>query len=143
MRLNTIRPGDGAKKIAKRVGRGIGSGLGKTCGRGHKGQKSRAGGFHKIGFEGGQMPIQRRLPKRGFKSRHTYETAEITLAGLERLSVDQVDVEVLKQSGLVPAFVKKVKIIASGEISRAVTLKDIKTSKGAKKVLEAAGGKLL
>ena len=143
MRLNTIRPGDGAKKIAKRVGRGIGSGLGKTCGRGHKGQKSRAGGFHKIGFEGGQMPIQRRLPKRGFKSRHTDETAEITLAGLERLSVDQVDVEVLKQSGLIPAFVKKVKIIASGEISRAVTLKDIKTSKGAKKVLEAAGGKLL
>ena len=143
MRLNTIRPGDGAKKIAKRVGRGIGSGLGKTCGRGHKGQKSRAGGFHKIGFEGGQMPIQRRLPKRGFKSLHTYETAEITLAGLERLSVDQVDVEVLKQSGLIPAFVKKVKIIASGEISRALTLKDIKTSKGAKKVLEAAGGKLL
>lgn len=143
MRLNTIRPGDGAKKVAKRVGRGIGSGLGKTCGRGHKGQKSRAGGFHKVGFEGGQMPIQRRLPKRGFKSRRTHESAEITLAELERLSVEQIDVEVLKQNGLVPAFAKKVKVIASGEISRAVTLKDIKTSKGARKILEAAGSKLL
>ncbi len=143
MRLNTIRPGDGAKKVAKRVGRGIGSGLGKTCGRGHKGQKSRAGGFHKVGFEGGQMPIQRRLPKRGFKSRRIHETAEVTLAALERLSVEQIDIEVLKQNGLVPAFVKKVKVIASGEISRAVSLKDIKASKGAKKILEAAGGKLL
>lgn len=143
MRLNTIRPGDGAKKVAKRVGRGIGSGLGKTCGRGHKGQKSRSGGFHKVGFEGGQMPFQRRLPKRGFKSRRARETSEVTLTALERLSVEQINIAVLKQSGLIPAFVKKVKIIATGEISRAVTLKDIKASKGARKILEAAGGKLL
>ena len=142
MKLNELTPSV-PKKNRKRIGRGNSSGWGKTAGKGSNGQNSRAGGGVKPYFEGGQMPIQRRLPKRGFKSRHTYETAEITLAGLERLSVDQVDVEVLKQSGLIPAFVKKVKIIASGEISRAVTLKDIKTSKGAKKVLEAAGGKLL
>ena len=143
MNLNELRPAEGSKRERRRVGRGHGTGWGKTAGKGHNGQKQRSGSYVSPIFEGGQMPIQRRLPKRGFKSRHTYETAEITLAGLERLSVDQVDVEVLKQSGLIPAFVKRVKIIASGEIARALTLKDIKTSKGAKKVLEAAGGKLL
>ena len=124
------------------MGRGIGSGLGKTGGRGHKGQKSRSGGFHKVGFEGGQMPLQRRLPKRGFKSLTAAANAEIRLNELNLLAVNEIDVLVLKQAGLVPATVSNVKVIASGEISKAVTLKGVKATKGAKAAIEAAGGKV-
>ncbi len=142
MLLNTIQPAEGAKKARRRVGRGIGSGLGKTAGRGHKGQKSRAGGFHKVGFEGGQMPLQRRLPKRGFKSLTAAYNAEVRLDDLTRVAVDEIDVLVLKQAGLVPATAQNVKVIASGSIDKAVTLIGIKATKGAKEAIEAAGGKV-
>lgn len=142
MELNTIQPAPGSKRPRRRVGRGIGSGLGKTAGRGHKGQKSRAGGFHKVGFEGGQMPLQRRLPKRGFKSAALKYNAEITLSDLERLGADEVDVLALKQAGLVRALVRVVKVIRSGELKRAVKLTGIGATKGAKEAIEAAGGSL-
>lgn len=140
MELNSIKPAAGAKRARRRVGRGIGSGLGKTAGRGHKGQKSRAGGFHKVGFEGGQMPLQRRLPKRGFKSLTAAFNAEITLAELQRLGVDEVDLLALKQAGLVDDRAKSVKVIKSGELSRKVVLKGIGATAGAKAAIEAAGG---
>ena len=142
MRLNTLKPAEGAKKARRRVGRGIGSGLGKTAGRGHKGQKSRSGGFHKVGFEGGQMPLQRRLPKRGFKSALKQYAAEITLGELERLGKDEVDLLTLKAAGLVREMVKTVKVIKSGELKRKVTLKGIGVTAGAKSAIEAAGGKI-
>ena len=142
MELNTIQPALGAKRPRRRVGRGIGSGLGKTAGRGHKGQKSRAGGYHKVGFEGGQMPLQRRLPKRGFKSAALKYNAEITLSDLERLGADEVDVLALKQAGLVRALVRVVKVIRSGELKRVVKLTGIGATKGAKEAIEAAGGSL-
>jgi len=142
MFLNTIQPAEGAKHSCRRVGRGIGSGLGKTCGRGHKGQKSRSGGFHKVGFEGGQMPLQRRLPKRGFRSLIALVTAEVHLTELNSLSSDVVDLFSLKQAGIVSDKVKFVKIISSGSIERAVVLKGIKATKGAKIAIEAAGGRI-
>jgi large subunit ribosomal protein L15 len=140
MQLNSIKPASGAKHAKRRVGRGIGSGLGKTAGRGHKGQKSRSGGYHKVGFEGGQMPLQRRLPKRGFKSAQLQFNAEVTLADLNGLDVADIDVLVLKQAGLVANLAKRVKVIKTGEITRAVTLKDIAATAGAKAAIEAAGG---
>ena len=140
MFLNTIQPAEGATHASRRVGRGIGSGLGKTGGRGHKGQKSRSGGFHKVGFEGGQMPLQRRLPKRGFKSLTTAANAEVRLSELNLIAVNEIDVLVLKQAGLIPATASNVKVIASGEISKAVTLKGVKATKGARAAIEAAGG---
>jgi large subunit ribosomal protein L15 len=140
MNLNTIKPADGSKKARRRVGRGIGSGLGKTAGRGHKGQKSRAGGFHKVGFEGGQMPLQRRLPKRGFKSAALKFRGEITLADLERLGADEVDLVALKAAGLVGELIKVVKVIKAGELTRKVELKGIGATAGAKAAIEAAGG---
>ena len=142
MELNTIKPGAGAKHAKRRVGRGIGSGLGKTAGRGHKGQKSRAGGFHKVGFEGGQMPMQRRLPKRGFKSTALAFNAEITLAQLEKLAADEVTLVVLKQAGLVPERARVVKVIKTGELTRKVALTGIGATAGAKAAIEAAGGSL-
>ena len=140
MRLNSIRPADGATYSRRRVGRGIGSGLGKTAGRGHKGQKSRAGGFHKVGFEGGQMPLQRRLPKRGFVSPTTGNTAEVQLSALNKLPVDVIDIMVLKQAGIVSRTVLAAKIILTGKISRAIKLRGILVTKGAKAAIEAAGG---
>lgn len=140
MELNTIKPGAGSKKPRRRVGRGIGSGLGKTAGRGHKGQKSRAGGYHKVGFEGGQMPLQRRLPKRGFKSHLLKYNDEITLADLERLALPEVDLAVLKQAGLVSNLAKVVKVIKRGELTKKVALNGIGATAGAKAVIEAAGG---
>lgn len=142
MLLNTIKPAEGATKERRRVGRGIGSGLGKTGGRGHKGQKSRAGGFHKVGFEGGQMPLQRRLPKRGFKSLTAAQNAEVRLGELSLVAVEEIDVLALKQAGLISAGALNVKVIASGEISKAVNLKGIKATKGAKAAIEVAGGKV-
>ena len=142
MQLNSLKPAAGSKQAKRRVGRGIGSGLGKTAGRGHKGQKSRAGGYHKVGFEGGQMPLQRRLPKRGFKSASLKFNAEITLGELQHLAVDEVDLLTLKQVGLVPQIAKVVKVIKSGELSRKVTLKGIGATAGAKAAIEAAGGTL-
>lgn len=142
MELNTLKPADGAKHAKRRVGRGIGSGLGKTAGRGHKGQKSRAGGYHKVGFEGGQMPLQRRLPKRGFKSQSLKFNAEVTLADLQALGAAEVDVLLLKQSGLIPELAKTVKVIKTGEISLAVKLSNIGATAGAKAAIEAAGGVL-
>ena len=142
MELNNIKPAEGAKHVKRRVGRGIGSGLGKTAGRGHKGQKSRAGGYHKVGFEGGQMPLQRRLPKRGFKSALLQFNAEVTLDQLNAIEATEIDVLVLKQLGLVPQLAKRVKVIKSGEITRAVTLKDVLPTAGAKAAIEAAGGKV-
>ena len=142
MELNTIKPGEGSKRPRRRVGRGIGSGLGKTAGRGHKGQKSRAGGYHKVGFEGGQMPLQRRLPKRGFKSASLKYNAEVTLSDLERLGAAEVDVLVLKQAGLVRAIAKVVKVIKSGELTKAVKLTGVGATAGAKAAIEAAGGSL-
>ena len=142
MFLNTIQPAEGATHASRRVGRGIGSGLGKTGGRGHKGQKSRSGGFHKVGFEGGQMPLQRRLPKRGFKSLTTAANAEVRLSELNLIAVNEIDVLVLKQAGLIPATASNVKVIASGEISKAVILKGVKATKGAKAAIEAIGGKI-
>ncbi len=142
MQLNTIKPSEGAKKNRRRVGRGIGSGLGKTGGRGHNGQKSRAGGYHKVGFEGGQMPLQRRLPKRGFKSAQLKFNGEVTLADLQALGIDEVDLQSLKQAGLVGELIKHVKVIKSGELSRKVTLKGVAATAGAKAAIEAAGGSL-
>ncbi|HJV96199.1 MAG TPA: 50S ribosomal protein L15 [Albitalea sp.] len=140
MELNSIKPANGAKSPKRRVGRGIGSGLGKTAGRGHKGQKSRSGGYHKVGFEGGQMPLQRRLPKRGFKSTTLKFNAEVTLTDLERLAADEVDMLTLKQAGLVGELAKVVKIIKSGELTKKVTVKGIGATAGAKAAIEAAGG---
>jgi len=142
MELNNLKSAAGARKARRRVGRGIGSGLGKTAGRGHKGQKSRSGGYHKVGFEGGQMPMQRRLPKRGFKSQQLKFNAEISLAVLEKLGAAEVDVLALKEAGLVPALAKVVKVIKSGEITRAVKLTGIGATAGAKAAIEAAGGSL-
>jgi len=143
MELNSIKPALGAKHASRRVGRGIGSGLGKTAGRGHKGQKSRSGGFHKVGFEGGQMPLQRRLPKRGFKSHLLKFNAEITLTALSGLDVTEIDVLTLKKAGLVPEITKMVKVIKTGEISRAVKLSGIVATVGARTAIEAAGGSVV
>jgi len=143
MLLNTIKPAPGSTKVAKRVGRGIGSGTGKTCGRGHKGQKSRSGGMPKIGFEGGQMPIQRRLPKIGFNSAKKKYTSEVRLNELQGLSVDEITVDVLVAANIVPAFTKRVKVILSGEITEAVKLKGISATQGAVKAIESAGGSLV
>jgi len=140
MRLNTIKPAAGSNKARRRVGRGIGSGLGKTAGRGHKGQKARSGGFHKVGFEGGQMPLQRRLPKRGFVSRSKNDTAEIRLSDLAKLPVVDIDVLALKAAGLVPAHAKTVKVIKTGKLDKAVKLTGVVATKGAKAAIEAAGG---
>lgn len=140
MQLNTIRPGKGATHAKRRVGRGIGSGLGKTAGRGHKGQKSRAGGYHKVGFEGGQMPMQRRLPKRGFKSHLLKLNGEVTLSQLAALNMSEVDLLVLKATGLVSQLTKKAKLIHTGEITKAVVLKGIDATAQAKSAVEAAGG---
>ena len=142
MELNNLKPAEGSRPDRRRVGRGIGSGLGKTAGRGHKGQKSRAGGYHKVGFEGGQMPLQRRLPKRGFKSQSLKYNAEITLASLEKLGAAEVDLLALKAADLVPAMTKVVKVIKSGELKRAVKLTGIGATAGAKAAIEAAGGSL-
>ena len=140
MELNNIKPADGAKHYKRRVGRGIGSGLGKTAGRGHKGQKSRAGGYHKVGFEGGQMPLQRRLPKRGFVSRSKNDTAEVRLSDLEWLPVDEIDILALKAAGLVHAGAKTAKVIKTGKLEKAVKLSGVLATKGAKAAIEAAGG---
>ena len=140
MELNTIKPSAGSKHAKRRVGRGIGSGLGKTAGRGHKGQKSRSGGYHKVGFEGGQMPLQRRLPKRGFKSHLLKYNAEVSLTDLDRLGVPEVDLLTLKQAGLVGQLIKSVKVIKSGELKTKVALKGILATAGAKTAIEAAGG---
>ena len=140
MELNTLKSAPGARRAKRRVGRGIGSGLGKTAGRGHKGQKSRSGGYHKVGFEGGQMPLQRRLPKRGFKSLTLRFNAEVNLTQLERLGVDEVDMLTLKQAGIVGQLIKVVKVIKSGELTRKVVLKGIGATAGAKAAIEAAGG---
>jgi large subunit ribosomal protein L15 len=142
MRLNELKPAEGARKEGKRVGRGIGSGLGKTCGRGHKGQKSRSGGFNKVGFEGGQMPLQRRVPKVGFSSRVGRVTDEIRLHELNGLDVDVIDVAALKAANLVRKDVQHVKVMASGKIEKAVSLKGIRVTKGAREAIEAAGGKI-
>jgi large subunit ribosomal protein L15 len=140
MKLNTIKPAEGAKHAKRRVGRGIGSGLGKTAGRGHKGQKSRSGGFHKVGFEGGQMPLQRRLPKRGFKSLTARLTAEIRLSDLQKLPVDAIDLLALKQAGLMSDLHRSAKVVLSGELTRKISLSGVATTKGAKAAIEAAGG---
>ncbi len=142
MELNNIKPADGSKHARRRVGRGIGSGLGKTAGRGHKGQKSRSGGYHKVGFEGGQMPLQRRLPKRGFKSMTLKYNAEVTLTALGLLGLAEVDMLALKQAGLVGEMIRVVKVIKTGEISMAVKLTGIGATAGAKAAIEAAGGSL-
>ncbi len=142
MELNTIQPAEGAKHAKRRVCRGIGSGLGKTAGRGHKGQKSRSGGFHKVGFEGGQMPLQRRLPKRGFKSMATPYKAEVRLSDLNNLPVDEIDVLALKQAGLISELARVVRVIKAGEISKKVTLRGLIATKGAKAAIEAAGGSI-
>lgn len=142
MKLNTISPAEGSKKNRKRVGRGIGSTDGKTAGRGHKGQKSRSGGFTKVGFEGGQMPLQRRLPKRGFASATARYKAEVRLYHIDAMNVDVIDVEALKSAGVVKHDAKKVKVINTGELNRAVTLKGLAVTKGAKAAIEAAGGKV-
>lgn len=142
MFLNTLKPAAGSKKARKRVGRGIGSGSGKTCGRGHKGQKSRSGGFHKVGFEGGQMPLQRRVPKVGFRSRVGMVTDEIRLHELNNIDADVIDLEALKQANLVNKSIQRVKVMASGKLEKAVTLKGIRVTKGAREAIEAAGGKV-
>ncbi|MGC3963321.1 MAG: 50S ribosomal protein L15 [Rhodocyclaceae bacterium] len=140
MELNNLKPGEGAKHASKRVGRGIGSGLGKTCGRGHKGQKSRSGGFHKVGFEGGQMPLQRRLPKRGFVSLTAARNVEVRLSEIAALPIDEIDLLSLKQAGVVPADALSAKVILSGEIARKVSLRGLTATKGARAAIEAAGG---
>lgn len=142
MNLNNLQPAFGAKQANRRVGRGIGSGLGKTAGRGHKGQKSRAGGFHKVGFEGGQMPLQRRLPKRGFKSPAALTRAEVRLSDLDKLGVDDIDLLVLKQAGLVSGLVKNVRVILSGEINRSINVNGLIVTKGARAAIESKGGKI-
>lgn len=140
MELNKLQPAEGSKKPRRRVGRGIGSGLGKTCGRGHKGQKSRAGGFHKVGFEGGQMPLQRRLPKRGFVSLTAARNQEVRLSEISALSIDEIDLLALKQAGLVSIDALSAKVILSGSIERKVALRGVGATKGAKAAIEAAGG---
>lgn len=140
MRLNTLSPADGSKKAAKRVGRGIGSGLGKTCGTGHKGQKSRSGGFRKVGFEGGQMPLQRRLPKRGFRSRISASRAEVRLDELAGIEAETIDLAALKDAGVVGRNVEQAKVILSGTLEKAVRLVGIKVTKGAREAIEKAGG---
>ncbi|MEE9343146.1 MAG: 50S ribosomal protein L15 [Gammaproteobacteria bacterium] len=142
MRLNTLKPAAGSRKPGKRVGRGIGSGYGKTCGRGHKGQKSRSGGFHKIGFEGGQMPLQRRLPKVGFSSRVSRVTDEVRLNELVLAGEDVVDLVALKEAGILNHHILKAKVILSGTIDKAVTVRGLGVTKGAKAAIEAAGGKV-
>lgn len=142
MQLNTIKPGEGSKKERRRVGRGIGSGLGKTCGRGHKGQKSRSGGFHKVGFEGGQMPLQRRLPKRGFNSLTRARNYEIRLTDIERMPLDEIDLLALQAAGVVPGDALSAKVILSGAITRKVVLKGVGATKGAKAAIEAVGGSI-
>ena len=142
MYLNTLKPDAGSKKTAKRVGRGIGSGTGKTCGRGHKGQKSRSGGFTKVGFEGGQMPLQRRLPKVGFNSRMAKTRAEVRLHELTLVNADVITLETLIEANIVPVFTKKAKVILSGELTKAVNVKGLFVTKGAKAAIEAAGGKI-
>ncbi|MBN8516747.1 MAG: 50S ribosomal protein L15 [Candidatus Accumulibacter phosphatis] len=142
MELNTVQPAKGARTERKRVGRGIGSGLGKTCGRGHKGQKSRAGGFQKVGFEGGQMPLQRRLPKRGFKSMINARNAEVRLSDIARLPVDEIDLATLMQANLVSQHALSAKVVLSGEINRKLTLKGVRATAGARAAIEAAGGSL-
>ena len=143
MKLNVLKPAAGSKSSRHRVGRGIGSGWGKTAGRGHKGQKSRSGGFHKVGFEGGQMPLHRRLPKRGFASPSRDATAEVRLSDLERLQATEVDLAVLKEQGVVPRRALAAKVILSGKLSRAVQLKGVGATKGARAAIEAAGGKVV
>ena len=138
--LNTLQPAEGAKRARRRVGRGMGSGLGKTSGRGHKGLKARSGGKVAVGFEGGQMPLQRRLPKRGFRPMGRHLRAEVRLSDLDRLPIDEIDVQVLKQAGIVGHLVRHVKVIKSGEISRKVTLRGLAATAGAKAAIEAAGG---
>ncbi len=140
MELNKIKPAAGSKHSKKRVGRGIGSGLGKTAGRGHKGQKARAGGFHKVGFEGGQMPLHRRLPKRGFRSLTAGDTVEVRLDTLQKLKIDAIDLEALKQAGAVPQFAMRAKVILAGEIQRKIALKGVLATKGARAAIEKAGG---
>jgi len=142
MELNLLKPADGSKHSKRRVGRGIGCGLGKTCGRGHKGQKSRSGGFHKVGFEGGQMPLQRRLPKRGFVSLTHNDTAQVRLADLQNLPIDTIDLLALKQAGLISARALSAKVVLMGEISRAVKLQGLLLTKGARAAVEAAGGSI-
>jgi large subunit ribosomal protein L15 len=142
MELNTVQAADGARTGRKRVGRGIGSGLGKTCGRGHKGQKSRAGGFHKVGFEGGQMPLQRRLPKRGFKSMTRARNFEVRLSEIARLPVDEIDLSTLMQANLVSQHALSAKVVLSGEINRKVILKGVGATAGARAAIEAAGGSI-
>lgn len=142
MRLNTLSPNPGSKKSGKRVGRGIGSGFGKTSGRGHKGQKSRSGGFHKVGFEGGQMPVQRRLPKVGFRSKLARQTAEIRLHELELVDADVITVDALQAAGIINKTITRAKVILSGEINKAVTIKGLGATKGAKEAIEKAGGKV-
>ena len=140
MELNTLKPAPGSKHVRKRVARGIGSGTGKTGGRGHKGQRARSGGFHKVGFEGGQMPLQRRLPKRGFNSLTREDTAEVLLSDLERVKAEKIDLAVLKEAGVVPGPAKRAKVIVSGKLTRKVTLVGVAVSKGARAAIEAAGG---
>ena len=142
MRLNKLAPADGSRPSRKRLGRGIGSGLGKTAGRGHKGQKARAGGFHKTGFEGGQMPLQRRLPKIGFRSWIARVTAQVRLSDLERLEADTVDLKALRDANVIAKGIKHAKVIASGELKRKVTIKGLKVTKGARAAIESAGGKV-
>jgi len=142
MRLNTLKPADGSKSNRKRVGRGIGSGLGKTAGRGHKGQKSRSGGFHKVGFEGGQMPLQRRLPKVGFRSKLARVTGELRLNEIAKVDGDVVDMDALYRADILPMSMTRAKVILSGSIDRAVTVKGIRVTKGARAAIEAAGGKV-
>lgn len=143
MRLNTLKPGKGAKKVGKRLGRGIGSGLGKTSGKGHKGQHARAGGYHKVGFEGGQMPLQRRLPKFGFKSLTALSVAEICLSELEKVAAEEINLKTLKEANLISKNIKSAKIILSGKLTKAVTINGIAMTKGAQKAIEAAGGKIV
>jgi len=142
MFLNTIQASEGSRKKGRRVGRGIGCTMGKTCGKGHKGQKARSGGFHKVGFEGGQMPLQRRLPKIGFISRSAKYSAEVRLSELEKLALDTIDLSILIENNIVPAFTQKAKVIKSGDIKRSVVLKGINVTSGAKVAIEAAGGKV-
>ena len=142
MRLNTLKPAPGSKPAPKRVGRGIGSGLGKTSGRGHKGQRARAGGYHKVGFEGGQMPLQRRLPKRGFRSMTVKDTAEVRLYELAKVKAEVIDLAALKAANIVPAMAKRAKVILSGKLEIAVTLRGLALTKGARAAVEALGGKI-
>lgn len=143
MQLNKIKPAEGSTHVKRRVGRGIGCGLGKTCGRGHKGQKSRSGGFHKVGFEGGQMPLQRRLPKRGFISLTRYDNAQVRLSDLQNMAVDVIDLLALKQAGIVPPATRVAKVVLAGEIKRAVKLHGLLLTKGAREAIQVAGGSIV